>query len=54
MLYVIMITQIGLINKVKKEIKHKKVYKSNCINKEKYNYVGLPYIKGLSDEMSKF
>ena len=29
------------------------MYKSDCINKEKYNYVGLPYIKGLSDEMSR-
>ena len=42
-----------LLNKVKKEIKHKKVYKSDRINKDKYNYVGLPYIKGLSDEMSR-
>ena len=42
-----------LLNKVKKEIKHKKVNKSDCINKEKYDYVGLPYIKDLSDEMSR-
>ena len=27
--------------------------KCDCISKEKYNYVGLPYIKGLSDEMSR-
>ena len=32
---------------------HKKVYKSDRINEEKYNYVGLLYIKGLSDEMSR-
>ena len=38
---------------MKKEIMHKKVYKSDRINEEKYNYVGLPYIKGLSDEMSR-
>ena len=42
-----------LLNKVKKEIKHKKVNKSDCMNKEKYNYVALPYIEGLSDEMSR-
>ena len=29
------------------------MYKSDRITKEKYNYVGLPYIKGLSDEMSR-
>ena len=38
---------------MKKEIKHKKVNKSDRIKKEKYNYVGLPYIKGLSEEMSR-
>ena len=38
---------------MKKEIKHKKVNKSDRISKKKYNYVGLPYIKGLSDEMSR-
>ena len=42
-----------LLNKVKKEIKHKKVNKSDCMSKKIYNYVGLPYIKGLSDEMSR-
>ena len=42
-----------LLNKVKKEIKHKKVNKSNCMSKKIYNYVGLPYIKGLSNEMSR-
>ena len=41
------------MNKVKKEIKHKKVNKSDCINNKKYNYVGLSYIKGISDEMSR-
>ena len=42
-----------LLNKVKKEIKHKKVNKSDCMSKKISNYVGLPYIKGLSDEMSR-
>ena len=42
-----------LLNKVKKEIKHEKVNKSNAMSKKIYNYVGLPYIKGLSDEMSR-
>ena len=42
-----------LLNKVKKEIKHKKVNKSVFISKKISNYVGLPYIKGLSDEMSR-
>ena len=42
-----------LLIKMKKEIKHKKVNKSNRICKEKYNYAGLPYIEGLSDEMSR-
>ena len=42
-----------LLNKVKKEIKHKKVNKSVCISKKISNYVGLPYIKNLSDEMSR-
>ena len=37
---------------MKKEIKHKKVNKTDTISKEKYNYDGLPYIEGLSDEMS--
>ena len=37
---------------MKKEIKHKKVNKTNTISKEKYNYDGLPYIEGFSDEMS--
>ena len=41
-----------LLNKVKKEITFKKVNKSDRIRKEKYNYVGLPYIKGLNDKMS--
>ena len=36
---------------MKKEIKHKKVNKSNHINKEKYNYACLP--EGLSDEKSR-
>ena len=38
-----------LLNKVKKEIKHKKVNENNCMRKKIYNYVGLPYIKGLSE-----
>ena len=38
---------------MKKEIKHKKVNKSACMSKKISNYVGLPYIKGLSDEMSR-
>ena len=38
---------------MKKEIKHKKVNNSDLISKEKYNYIGLPYIKGFSDEMSR-
>ena len=42
-----------LLNKVKKEIKHKKVNKSNCMSKKIYNYVGLSYIKGLINEMSR-
>ena len=29
------------------------MYKSDRINKEKYNCVGLPYIKGISYEMSR-
>ena len=33
-----------LLNKVKKEIKHEKVNKSNCMSKKIYNYVVLPYI----------
>ena len=32
-----------LLNKVKKEIKHKKVIKSVCMYKKIYNNVGLPY-----------
>ena len=40
-----------LLNKMKKEIKHKKVNKSVCMS-EKDIYL-LPYIKGLSDEMSR-
>ena len=27
--------------------------KSDCMSKKISNYVGLPYIKGLSDEMSR-
>ena len=27
--------------------------KSDCMSKKIYNYVGFPYIKGLSDEMSR-
>ena len=42
-----------LLNKMKKEIKHKKVNKSDRMSKKKCNYVGLPYIKCLSDEMSR-
>ena len=42
-----------LLNKIKKEIKYKKVNKSDHISKEKYNYVGLPYIEGLGDELSR-
>ena len=42
-----------LLNKVKKENKHKKVNKSVCMSKKISNYVGLPYIEGLSDEMSR-
>ena len=34
-------------------VKHKKVNKSDYINKEKYNNVGLPYTKGLIGEMSR-
>ena len=41
-----------LLTKMKK-IKHKKMNKSDRISKEKYNYVGLPYIEGLSDELSR-
>ena len=41
MLYVRMITQIGY--KVKKEIKHKKVNKSDFMSKKISNCVGLPY-----------
>ena len=42
-----------LLNKVKKEIKNEKVNKSDCLSKKIYDYVGLPYIKGLTDEMSR-
>ena len=42
-----------LLNKIKKEIKHKKVNKSDHISKEKYNCVGLPYTEGLTNEMSR-
>ena len=42
-----------LLNKVKKEIKHKKVNKCVCMSKKISNYVVLPYIKGLNDEMSR-
>ena len=43
-----------LLNKVKKEIKqHEEVNKSDCMTKMICNYFGLPYIKGLSDEMSR-
>ena len=42
-----------LLNKIKKEIKHKKVNKSNYISKEKYNYVGLAYFKNLTNEVFK-
>ena len=44
-----------LLNKMKKEIKHKKVNKSVCMSEKISNYVGLPYtsIKGLSDEMAR-
>ena len=45
--------QDWLLNKVKKEIKHKKVNTRDRMNEKVYNYVGLPYIKGLSDEMSR-
>ena len=45
--------QDWLLHKVKKEIKHKKANKSDCMIKKIYDYVGLPYIKGLSDEMSR-
>ena len=36
-----------LLNRIKKEIKHKKVNKSDHISKEKCKYVGLPYFEGL-------
>ena len=42
-----------LLNKMKKEIKHKKVNKTVCMSEKISNYVGLPYIKGLSDEMAR-
>ena len=42
-----------LLNKMKKEIKHKKVNKIVCMSEKISNYVGLPYIKGLSDELSR-
>ena len=42
-----------LLNKMKKEIKHKKVNKIVCMSEKISNYVGLPYIKGLSDEMAR-
>ena len=42
-----------LLNKAKKKIKNEKVNKSDCMGKKIYNYVGLPCIKGLSDEMSR-
>ena len=38
---------------MKKEIKHKKVNKIVCMSEKISNYVGLPYIKGLSDELSR-
>ena len=38
---------------MKKEMKHKKINKSVCMSEKIYNYFGLPYIKGLSDEMSR-
>ena len=34
-------------------MKHKKVNKSVCMSEKISNYVDLPYIKGLSDEMSR-
>ena len=42
-----------LLNKIKKEIKHEKVNKSDHISKEKNNYVGLPYFKGFTNVVSK-
>ena len=43
-----------LLNKMKKEIKHKKVNKIVCMSEKISNYyVGLPYIKGLSDKLSR-
>ena len=42
-----------LLNKVKKEIKHKKVNKNFCMSEKISNYVGLPYIKDLSNKMSR-
>ena len=42
-----------LLNKIKKEIKHKKVNKNDHISKKKYSYVGLPYIEGLTNEVSR-
>ena len=42
-----------LLNKMKKEIKHKKVNKSVCMSEKISNYVCLPYIKGLSHEMAR-
>ena len=38
---------------MKKEIKHKKVNKSVCMSKKISNYVGLQYIKGLINEISR-
>ena len=43
MLYVIMIIPDWLLNKMKKEIKHKKVNKIVCMSEKISNYVGLPY-----------
>ena len=35
------------------KLENEKVNKSDCMGKKIYNYVGLPCIKGLSDEMSR-
>ena len=42
-----------LLNKMKKEIKHKKVNKNVCMSEKISNYLGLPYTKGFSDEMAR-
>ena len=42
-----------LLNKIKKEIKHKKVDKNDHISKEKCNYVGLPYFEDFTNVVSR-